>query len=272
MLFGTTGTARAKGPHGTDPLVAGAVRVAIAGLLLSLIASHADRAWWRGLPRWPLLGGAAGVAVYQLAFFEGVARTGVAIGTVVAIGSGPVFAGVLGWFLLRERPPGAWYVATLLAVAGGAIISLAGSSLHTDPLGVGLTLLAGFGYAAYTMLSRQLIVGGARARAVMAGAFGIAALLLVPTYFVRDTDWLFSTRGSLLALYLGTLPTTGAYLLFSNGLRTLTGSTVTTLVLAEPVTAVLLARLVLNETLVAAQWGGIAMVLVGIGLLSRARA
>ena len=43
----------------------------------------------------PLIGMAAAVAVYQLSFFAAVRLTGVAVGTVVAIGTGP-------------RRPGCW--------------------------------------------------------------------------------------------------------------------------------------------------------------------
>ena len=39
---------------------------------------------------------ALGIAGYQPFFFGGVSKTGVALGTIVAIGSAPVWAGVLG--------------------------------------------------------------------------------------------------------------------------------------------------------------------------------
>ena len=48
--------------------------------------------------------GAVGVAVSQLLFFEAMARTGVAVGTLVAIGVGPLAAGLIG---LAGVPAGA---------------------------------------------------------------------------------------------------------------------------------------------------------------------
>ena len=39
--------------------------------------------------------GAAGMASFQLTFFAAVKLTGVAMGTVVAIGSAPIFAGLV---------------------------------------------------------------------------------------------------------------------------------------------------------------------------------
>ena len=44
---------------------------------------------------------AAGVAAYQLSFFAAVADTGVAVGTIVALGSAPALTGVIEWALER---------------------------------------------------------------------------------------------------------------------------------------------------------------------------
>jgi len=106
VLFGTTGTAQALGPAGTTPLGVGAVRLALGGAVLlgvlPLLGGRSGRAvaLWRSP-----LGLAAGVctALYQLCFFAAVKTTGVALGTLLTIGSGPVFAGLLALFLLGEN-------------------------------------------------------------------------------------------------------------------------------------------------------------------------
>ena len=61
------------------------------------------------MARGPVMAGMVAVAGYQLAFFSAVARTGVAVGTMVAIGSAPVLAGLLAWLVRGEQPPGRWY-------------------------------------------------------------------------------------------------------------------------------------------------------------------
>src|SRR5262245_53096041 len=88
VCFGTTGTAQALGPAGLSPTGVGAARILIGGSLLVLVAlvMHGGRALTRVNPRPALVAGAA-VAVYQLAFFAAVKDTGVAVGTIVAIGS-----------------------------------------------------------------------------------------------------------------------------------------------------------------------------------------
>ena len=58
---------------------------------------------------------AAAIAAYQLAFFAAVDRTGVAVGTVVALGSAPALAGLAGRLLDGEPLTRRWTQATALA-------------------------------------------------------------------------------------------------------------------------------------------------------------
>src|SRR5262245_50021447 len=96
ICFGTTGTVQALGPDGLAPTGVGAARILVGGALLVLLGGSL-----RKLPRGPLVVAAAAVATYQVSFFAAVADTGVAVGTIVAIGSGPAFAGVLEWVMDR---------------------------------------------------------------------------------------------------------------------------------------------------------------------------
>ena len=81
----------------------------------------------------------------------------------------------------------------------------------------------------------------------MGASFGIGAILLLPVLLTGTTAWLHTTDGIALALYLGLVPTALAYVLFARGLLRLDASEVTTLVLAEPLTATVLGALVLDE-------------------------
>ena len=68
-------------------------------------------------------------------------------------------------------------------------------------------------------------------------------------------------------LYLGVGATGVAYLLFSNALRSISGATGVTLALAEPVTAFMLAIVVVHETPSALAFLGLTGVLSGLGLV-----
>ncbi len=269
-LFGTTGTAQALGPSGTTPLGVGAARLVVGGAALVLVlpwVGGSRRAAGRlVLTRWGLLAGVM-TAFYQVCFFAGVARAGVALGTLVTIGSGPVFTGLLSWMLLRERPGRAFVLATLLALAGLGLLTLDGSErAGVDLGGLVLSLLSGLGYALYTIAAKRLINGGAASADVMTAAFGLGGLLLVPVLLTQPLGWLATPSGVAMALWLGLATTTLAYVLFGRGLRHLAAGPVTTLVLAEPVVATLLGVIVLGERLGAAGWVGCALVVTGLAV------
>jgi DME family drug/metabolite transporter len=269
-LFGTTGTAQALGPSGTTPLGVGAARIAIggAGLLAVLPRLGGRRADALGLwrTRWGIAAGAT-TALYQVCFFAGVSRAGVALGTLVTIGSGPVFTGLLSWLLLRERPRLSWVVATAICVVGLALLVGSGASQPSvDPIGLVLALASGLGYAVYTVAAKRLMTDGHRSDEVMAGAFSLGGLLLVPVLLTQPMAWLVTPSGIALALWLGLVTTTAAYVLFGRGLRHLPAGPVTTLVLAEPVVATVLGVVVLGETLTPLGWLGAALVLAGLVL------
>jgi DME family drug/metabolite transporter len=87
------------------------------------------------------------VAGYQLCFFAAVHKTGVAVGTIVAIGSAPVLAGVIARLTGGPAPGRRWLIATGAAVAGCAVLISGGQSAGVNLPGIGLALLAGLSYA-----------------------------------------------------------------------------------------------------------------------------
>ena len=190
VLWGTTGTAQALAPDGAGPAAIGAVRLAVGGLAL-LVFALGRRAFAHS-GRWPIctvLFAAACMAAYQLFFFAGVARTGVAVGTIVGIGSAPILAGAIGFLAHGERPGRRWAVATLLAVVGCSLLIAAGRSIHVDPSGLLLATGAGAAYASFTVASKDLLEHNPP-EAVMAAIFCIGALFLAPLFFTADFTWL----------------------------------------------------------------------------------
>jgi DME family drug/metabolite transporter len=271
VLFGTTGTARALGPD-ISPLGVGAARIVVGAALLALVAAVVARRASSPAPRWsrmPVVLGGIGVAGYQLAFFAAVADTGVAVGTVVALGSAPVFAGLLSRLTgASTRLGGRWAACTALATAGVAMLVASGQSANIKPLGVALALGAGIGYAAYTVAAKRLLDQGHRPEAVMARTFGAGALILLPILPLTGFTELASPGAVGLALYLAAIPTALAYVLFARGLQTLPTAEVATLTLAEPLTAAALGTIVLGEHLSAGAALGAAMVLAGLAALA----
>lgn len=90
MLCGTSATALARLAPQASALSAGAMRLMVGGVTLAIIAAAKRRrpAEIAGHRRW-LAGGAVAVALYQVCFFTGTSRTGVALATVIALGRTP---------------------------------------------------------------------------------------------------------------------------------------------------------------------------------------
>src|SRR5215218_2173184 len=268
VLFGTTGTAQALGPD-IEPLAVGSARIVVGAALLALVALVAGRArLGSGDRRLVLLAGLF-VAAYQASFFAAVADTGVAVGTVVALGSAPAFTGLFGRVFASERLARRWFAATGVACAGVCLLTLGGGSAgEVYAPGIGLALAAGAGYAGYAVIGKHLLDRGGTPEGVMAAVFGAGAIMLLPILAVTPTGALFSAPGLALAAYLGAVTTTLAYILFAEGLKQIDASETATLTLAEPLTATALGFPVLGERPGVVAAAGAALILAGLALLA----
>jgi DME family drug/metabolite transporter len=280
-LFGTAGTARELGPDGTTPLGVGAVRIVIGTAVLWAAV------WWarrrRSLSavaapirsnRWLILVGGLGVAIYTPTFFEAVERAGVAVGTIVGIGSGPFFAGALEWAWRGVRPSRWWALGTAITVTGGAVLVLAQDAGRStgepfDAVGIAFALAAGSGYALYSVTSKVVMERGVDPVLTLASTFLVGSIAVALLAVDEPFGWITSGAGLLMALQLGVLATGFAYLLYAYGLQRLSSATTVTLVLAEPLTATMLAVLVLDESIVAGAWIGIVGLLAGLLIVGR---
>ncbi|HQA22857.1 MAG TPA: DMT family transporter, partial [Rhodoglobus sp.] len=199
MLWGTTGTAASFLPDSVSPLAVGASTMTIGGLLLFLVSARPALAAVRASSsrRWLLIG-AVGVFVYPLAFYSSMSLAGVAIGNVVSLGTGPVFAALLEWIVERRRLTLRWALCTAVAILGVILLALGShrdDAAHgTSPLlGIGLGVAAGLAYALYTYASSRAIGTGQPSRAVMGGMFGLGAIALLPVLLVFGAPLLQST-------------------------------------------------------------------------------
>lgn len=273
VLWGTTGTSQALAPSGAHPVTVGALRLAIGGgalFLLALFRGQITRDCFRQ-PGITLLA-ALLVAAYQLAFFEAVQVTGVAVGTMVAIGSGPLSAGLFAFWIHKERPDRRWLFATALAVAGLLVLFIPapGNVSRIETTGVLLALTAGASYAGYTLAIKHLLPGRSP-DAVIAVVFTLGGILLSPFLFRSDLRWAGEADGILVVLHLGLVTTALAYLLFARGLRSVPAVNAVTLSLAEPLTAAALGILVLKERPTVTAAIGMILVLAGLIVLGTTR-
>ncbi|GEN46094.1 EamA family transporter [Alkalibacillus haloalkaliphilus] len=267
ILWGTTGTAQALAPEESTPLVVGALRLLIGGGSLFLLVYFQKRLSIKGIPKKPLLISAIAMALYQPFFFSGVDLTGVAIGTVIAICSAPIFAGLMEGVIHKRLPDLVWAISTVLAVVGCLLLFQSGETVTFNFLGMMFSLMAGLAFAIYTFVSKDLVTNYP-SDVVVAVVFSTAAIFLLPILFVYDTSWLVQSSGAISMLHLGLIATALAYLLFARGLKGIPASMAVTLALAEPVTAALLGILLLGEPLTIVSGFGLLLLIIGLLLLA----
>jgi drug/metabolite transporter, DME family len=278
LCWGTTGTANSFSPSSFSAYWVGALRLLVSALFFAAVIAIGRRqrpgdparepvnlARFRELSVIRVLGAGVSMAAYNLAFFAGVRHSGVAVGTAVALGSGPIWAGLLQ-ALAGQRAPARWWAGTALAVAGGAVmVSSQATAGPTSARAIGLLLClaAGLSYAVYALISKDL-VRDAPPEAVTLSVFGTAAALALPAAWWLAGPPTLAWREALVVGYLGVVATGVAYLLFSHALRHISAATGVTLALAEPVTAFILAVTVVGERPGWLAAGGGLLVLVGL--------
>lgn len=268
ILWGTTGTAQAFAPNGASPSAIGTMRLVVGGGALMAFAFvrgelHVGQHW----PWIPFGLATISIAAYQLFFFTGIARTGVAVGTIVAIGSSPIFAGLFDYLVQRKLPEMRWFLSTPVAILGCILIILPDSEVQIDLIGFSLTLLAGMAYAIYALTTKRLLLNHLP-EVVLAVVFTASALLLSPILIKTDLQWLARPDGLAIILHLGLIATATAYLLFSRGLISVPVANAVTLSLSEPVTAGILGVVLLREQLSITMIAGIVFVISGMLILS----
>jgi DME family drug/metabolite transporter len=279
ILWGTTGTAASYAPN-LSPLAIGAIAMGGGGLLQALLAYKNIRCH---LPQirsyFPLLlVGMVSVAIYPLAFYSSMRMAGITIGTVVSIGSAPLFTALLEKFFDQKTLSGKWFISFVFGVAGVLLLSIGeslsqGSSqdIATDQKSIGiiLGLVAALTYSLYSWAAKKMIDRGVDSKASMGLIFGFGALLLLPTLFFTASNLFDESVNLYVVAYMMLIPMFLGYLLFGYALKTISASTATTLTLFEPLVAALFAVLLVGEQLALIGWVGMILIFVCLAVLSK---
>ena len=245
---------------------AGVAWLRLVGAAVFLLVWRRPRAAaWRG--RRLLLSGAFGLvtALMNVAFYEAIAR--LPLGTAVAVEFvGPVTVAALGSRNARDR-------VALLAVALGVVL-IADVRLAGSPLGVVLALVAAALWAGYIVLGTRVSrarAGDAAGAAVddLTVGFTVAAVVLSPLAFVAAPAF---GSGSLLALGVGVGVASSVvpYALDQVVLRRVGRARFALLLALLPLTATVVGLVGLAQVPTPLEAVGIAAVVAGVALRSRA--
>ncbi|VXA87068.1 EamA family transporter [Acinetobacter sp. 8I-beige] len=281
FLWGTTGTVASFAPN-LSPLAVGAAAMGGGGLLQALLARksiiyHLAHIKANAVM---LAVGIIAVFIYPLAFYSSMHYAGITIGTVVSIGTAPLFTALLERVFDRKELSMTWLMSFVLGVTGVALLSLGEShavattehlSQNRPMLGIALGAVAGLTYALYSWAAKRMIDRGMDAKASMGLIFGLGSLLLLPTLWITGSN-LFEENINLYVVgYMMLIPMFLGYVLFGYGLKTVPASKAITLTLFEPLVAAVFAILLVGEQLAPIGWIGMVLISICLALLTKAK-
>lgn len=204
---------------------------------------------WRDLCLMALMGSL--LALSQACYVAAIASAGVSISTLIAICAAPVVVAVLETLFTREHPTPMTLVALIGALSGTALLVAARTPMgagHVSLSGAVLACLSAGGYAGFVFCGRWL-TSRYHPLQISAAAFGAGSLLLLVCASSTGLVLAYPVGGWLLLLYLGVVPTALGYGLFQIGIRSLSATMASILTMCEPLTAAILARVLLGEEL-----------------------
>jgi len=254
---------------GLSALTVAAYRLLAGGGLIIVFLMLTGRRWPAGRAAWTRIA-VNGLlsALFQGCYFAAISLTSVSLATLVTIGGTPVIVAIAEQALGRRALGRAGVITTAMALAGlGLLGGLPGGGFSQTAVlaSTGLALLSAAGFAAVTLLGTSP-VNGLDELALNGFGFSLGGLALLPLAAALGGGLGLrvglAPAGLLAALGIG--PTAAAYTLYFRGLRKASASTAALLSLIEPLTAAVLAALVLGDKLSPAGIAGAAMLLAAV--------
>lgn len=180
----------------------------------------------------------------------------------------PVFVTLLMLVLFRERASWVTWTAVVLAICGVAKLSLNGTELKLDPVGVGIVLLSAVGYASYIIAVNKSRVKDMHSRKLAFYVFVFTALIFGVKNGLEDgVQPLPDAWAAVNVVLLAVAPTVISNITLLLAVRNIGGTLTSILGALEPVTAVCIGALVFGEAFTFSEAVGIALILAAVVLV-----
>lgn len=267
VLWGTGGLAgdMLQESGGLSPVSVAAYRLLVGGCVVSLLVVRQVSVLWSRAALWRLGICGALLAQFQAAYQVAVAQISVSLATLITIGCVPLFVAGVGALLERRVPGWRTLLAVGVAVVGLGLLCGGGSGVGGWRLvsGVLMSLFAGAGFAALTLVTARPVVGQ---HVITSVGLLLGGVLLLPVGLFYGMGVSVSVGNILLVGYLGLVPTALAYGVYFFGLRGATPTAAALATMLEPLTATVLAVGYYGETLSFAGGVGVLLIVGALGL------
>ncbi len=241
-------------------------RVALAFIMLFivlLLSGNLNKIRFRGKKTYLVLFSLLQVAT-MLAYFEAILKASVSV-AVLLLYTAPAYVTVLSPLLLKEKATRKGLLALILSISGILLIVDPEKLDLTRSIGIIAGIFSGISYALEIMTSKY-ISSTYSGYTQAFWSFAIAILVLLPVS-LAPTEPVSSNINYLLLLAI--FPTVIAVPLYFNGLKKVSAASASILGLIEPLSAVILAILILNEKISMLLIIGGALILTGAALVAR---
>lgn len=269
IIWGTTFVTTKSMLDRVPPLTIASGRFVIALAILLPFLAYTDRR--PVLSRTTALLGFTGVFVAYSFQNLGLSYTGAANGALIH-GGVPILTMVLAAPLLGERISSGRLAGLALSLIGVTAVVLHGrGALELSVAGDGLVMLSALGLATYLILGRRAFPGESSLE-LIGGAmiFGLLFLLPATGIELKSQGMARPTTGDVFGiLYLGAAASALAFLLWAYGLSRLEAGQAAAFSNLKLIVGVVVAAIVLNESISWFQIAGGLLILAGVWLATR---
>lgn len=179
----------------------------------------------------------------------------------------PVWVGLFTFLLLKKSSGTLFWIGTLVAITGMIILVGYQHILHLElNAGILLAILASLFYAAYIMITKNIMAGIDVFTFMFYSMLGASTFMLLVNLFMRNDIIDYSPRVWFCFVGMGLICQLTGWLTINYSLRYLESTKVAITLLSQTVFAGLLAAFLLNERLDANEIIGSAIVLGGIAV------
>ncbi len=215
-----------------------------------------------------LIFGATIVTPFYLSYFYAVNLVGASIASLMLY-TAPAYVAIASVKLLGERPRRAVFLALGLALSGATLINIDGET-HVNVLGITVAFIAAILYALYIIGTKRLLLKGIESKAVaLVPYLGSIPILALYAYLIEHHILLDTLAQLAISLYISFIPTGLAYVLYSYGLQSVEASRASILSTVEPVSATILAWLLLGEPITLTKALGGSLILLSAIIVAR---
>lgn len=204
----------------------------------------------------------AGIALgfNWICLFEAYKYTGVAVATLCYY-MAPVIVLLVSPFLLKEKLTPVKIISSAVAVTGAILISGIATGTMKSGKGIALGLIAAILYASIVMANK--FVKDLSSVDITFIQLSIAAIVMLVYVLLTEkiTEFEYDGKSIVFTVIVSIIHTGVAYLLYFSSLQTVPAQTAAISSYIDPVTAIILSAVVLNETMTAIQIAGTVLIL-----------